>query len=447
MTKQGSVGRKNKVQILATTAALAALMAIPVATTAQDESMAPTDENAMVRVGHFSPDAPAVDIYANGAILAGLEGVEFGTLSGYIEVPADTYSIAVVVAGQDPADATVIGPADIPLEAGSKSTIAATGFVADIAPVILNDNVDLTEGQAQVRIVHFSPDAPAVDVAPDGADALLTDLAFPNDTGYVALDAGEYDLEVRVAGTEDVAIQLDPLALDGDTAYSVFAIGSLADGTLTALPVVDATAIMGDEMARVRVGHFSADAPNVDVYANGGLALSDVPFGALSGYLEVPAGTYRFQVVPAGNALEDGPVVIDAEVDLEGGTSTTVAATNDLANIAPVVINDQAVASGLEGAKVRVVHLSANAPKVDIAPDGSGKAGAIFKNLKFGKAKGYADVPAGEVDLEVRPAGKKKAAFDIPALSLEDGKAYSAFAIGQFPDSFDVILVEEALAS
>ncbi len=211
--------------------------------------MAPTDENAMVRVGHFSPDAPAVDIYANGAILAGLEGVEFGTLSGYIEVPADTYSIAVVVAGQDPADATVIGPADIPLEAGSKSTIAATGFVADIAPVILNDNVDLTEGQAQVRIVHFSPDAPAVDVAPDGADALLTDLAFPNDTGYVALDAGEYDLEVRVAGTEDVAIQLDPLALDGDTAYSVFAIGSLADGTLTALPVVDATAIMGDEMA------------------------------------------------------------------------------------------------------------------------------------------------------------------------------------------------------
>ncbi len=40
-----------------------------------------------------------------------------------------------------------------------------------------------------------------------------------------------------------------PLALDGDTAYSVFAIGSLADGTLTALPVVDATAIMGDEMA------------------------------------------------------------------------------------------------------------------------------------------------------------------------------------------------------
>ena len=71
----------------------------------------------------------------------------------------------------------------------------------------------------------------------------------PRDTGYVALDAGEYDLEVRLAGTDDVAIQLDPIALAGDTAYSVFAIGSAADGSLTALPVEDGSAAMVDEMA------------------------------------------------------------------------------------------------------------------------------------------------------------------------------------------------------
>jgi hypothetical protein len=232
--------RTNKLHIVGATAALAAAMALPAGAFAQDE-------NAMVRVGHFSPDAPAVDIYANGAILAGLEGVEFGVLSDYIEVPADTYSLAVVVAGEDPADAIFIA-ADVPFEAGSKTTIAATGFVADITPVLLDDSVALEEGMAQVRIVHFSPDAPAVDVAPDGADALLTDLAFPMDTGYVALPEGEYDLEVRVAGTEDVAIQLDPIALAGDTAYTVFAIGSLEDGTLTVLPAVDAVAALDEDM-------------------------------------------------------------------------------------------------------------------------------------------------------------------------------------------------------
>ena len=240
--------RTNKIQVIGAAAALAAVMALPVGAFAQDESMAPAEDTAMVRVGHFSPDAPAVDIYANGAILAGLEGVEFGTLSDYIEVPADTYSLAVVVAGEDPADATVIA-ADVPFAAGSMTTVAATGFVADIAPVLLNDDFVLEPGKAQVRVVHFSPDAPAVDIAPDGADALIPGLEFPNFAGYVALDEGEYDLEVRLAGTEDVALQLDPLALAGDTAYTVFAIGSAADGSLMALPVVDGAADMGGEMS------------------------------------------------------------------------------------------------------------------------------------------------------------------------------------------------------
>jgi len=43
-----------------------------------------------------------------------------------------------------------------------------------------------------------------------------------------------------------VAFDIDPLTLDGNTSYSVFAIGSLADGTFTVLPAVDASATMDD---------------------------------------------------------------------------------------------------------------------------------------------------------------------------------------------------------
>jgi hypothetical protein len=186
----------------------------------------------------------------------------------------------------------------------------------------------------------------------------------------------------------------------------------------------------------------------VDIYANGAIlaGLEGVEFGTLSPYIEVPADTYSISVVVAGQELAETNV-IDADVTLAPGTKTTVAATNNLKNISAAVVDDKAVTPDAEGAKIRVVHLSANAPKVDIAPDGTGKKGAVVKNLKYGQAKGYLDVPAGELDLEVRPAGKKAAAFDIPALTLEDGKAYSAIAIGQFPGSFDVILVEEASIS
>jgi hypothetical protein len=173
--------------------------------------------------------------------------------------------------------------------------------------------------------------------------------------------------------------------------------------------------------------------------------LTDVPFGTLSDYLYVPAGTYQIQVVPTGVALEDGPVVIDAELTFEGGSLTTVAATDVLANITPVVLTDDPAPVAGE-AQIRVVHLSADAPKVDIAADTAKKGKPIFKNLNFGKTKGYANVPAGEYDLQVRPAGKRKAAFDIPPFTLDEGKSYSAIAIGQLGgESFNVILVEDAV--
>jgi hypothetical protein len=151
--------------------------------------------------------------------------------------------------------------------------------------------------------------------------------------------------------------------------------------------------------------------------------------------------------VPAGASLEEGPVVIDAELEFAAGSNTIVAATNTLEKgITPVVVKARPQPSA-EGAQIRVVHLSADAPKVDIAPDGAKKADAIFTGIKFGKARPYLDVPAGEYDLEIRPAGKRAAAFDIPAITLEDGKSYSAIAIGQLNgDSFDVILVEDASA-
>lgn len=234
--------RTNKLPILGATAALAALIALPAGVAAQDDT---TDEMAKVRVGHFSPDAPAVDVYANdGAILT---EVPFGVLSEYLEVPAGTYTIAVVAAGADPTDGAVIGPVDLEFGAGTMTTIAATNALASIEAQVLSDEPDPQDGIAQVRVVHFSADAPAVDVAVDGGDVVVENLAYPAAAGYLDLPEGEYDLEIRPTGTTDVAFDIDPLALDGGNSFTVFAIGSLADGSFTVLPAVDAS-LMAEEM-------------------------------------------------------------------------------------------------------------------------------------------------------------------------------------------------------
>ncbi len=50
-----------------------------------------------------------------------------------------------------------------------------------------------------------------------------------------------------------------------------------------------------EEPARVRVVHASPDAPAVDVWVEGSVALSDVSFKEITDYAELDAGTYNVQ--------------------------------------------------------------------------------------------------------------------------------------------------------
>ena len=176
-----------------------------------------------------------------------LTDVPFGELSEYLEVPGGTYTIEVVAAGADPADGAVIGPVDLDFAAGTMTTVAATNVLESIEAQVLTDAPVPQDGIAQVRVIHYSADAPGVDIALDGGDVVVENLEYPNAAGYLDLPEGEYDLE-RPTGTTDVAFDIDPLMLDGGNSFSVFAIGSLADGTFTVLPALDAALMMDAEM-------------------------------------------------------------------------------------------------------------------------------------------------------------------------------------------------------
>jgi hypothetical protein len=194
------------------------------------------EDDAQVRVVHASPDAPAVDVFVNGD--RAIENLSFGEATDLIALPAGEYDVAVAPTGAPIEDAVI--SATLPLEAEAAYAVAATGTIADgtLGPQVYPiDVAPLADGQARVRAIHASPDAPAVDVAVAGGPVLFSNVEFPNATDYAEVDAGTYDLEVRPAGTEDVALALDGVQLDSGTIYDVFAIGTLADGTLQALPL------------------------------------------------------------------------------------------------------------------------------------------------------------------------------------------------------------------
>jgi hypothetical protein len=81
-----------------------------------------------------------------------------------------------------------------------------------------------------------------VDIAVTGGPVLFSNVPFKGTGDYLPVDAGTYDLEVRLAGTETVALSVPGVALEEGKVCTIFAMG-LAGGepALTAVPSVDAS--------------------------------------------------------------------------------------------------------------------------------------------------------------------------------------------------------------
>ena len=203
--------------------------------------------DACLNVIHASPDAPAVDVYVDGTKALG--DLAFGAASGWVALPAGEHKVQVTAAGAEIETAVI--DADVTLEEGAAYEVAAIGLLAEIEPQVLQVNLSEIgaedEPMARVRVVHASPDAPAVDVAVKDGDILIENLAFPEASDYLSVPATSYDLEVRPTGTTDVALDLPGVALEAGMVYSIYAIGQTADDTLAVLPVVATT--MASEMA------------------------------------------------------------------------------------------------------------------------------------------------------------------------------------------------------
>jgi hypothetical protein len=215
-------------------AAVATLAAAwPASSDHADTSADDPSATGRVRVVHMSPDAPPVDIVVNGA--PAITNLAFKEASAYAALPDGTYDVAVTPAGAN--DAVVLR-APLHVTAGVDATVVAVGTLDAIGLLAVTDNNSApAAGNARVRFVHASPDAPAVDIAVKGGPVLFPNVAFKQFGDYAEVPAGAYDLEVRVAGTDTVALELPGVTLNAGQVVTVFAAGLLADGSLSAVAV------------------------------------------------------------------------------------------------------------------------------------------------------------------------------------------------------------------
>jgi hypothetical protein len=194
-------------------------------------------EMSWVRVVHASPDAPNVDVWVDGT--KALTDVAFGKYSDYVALPAGAHKFQVVATGTTSPAVIDVTPT---LDAGKYYTVIAANKLASIQPLLLVDDLATpAAGKFHLRVVHASPDAPAVDVAVAGGPVLVSNLAFPKATEFTPVDAGTYTVEVRPTGTTTAVLTLKDLKFEAGKLYTVIATG-LVNGT----PALSALAIAAD---------------------------------------------------------------------------------------------------------------------------------------------------------------------------------------------------------
>jgi len=206
--------------------------------------------------------------------------------------------------------------------------------------------------------------------------------------------------------------------------FSIFVFSGCSEDTVT-----NNTAT---QKANLMVVHASPDAPQVDIYVDNVKVRDTLSFLANTPYLQLDAGTRNIKVNVAGtNTTVIGPV----DLSFNANSNTSIFAVDSVSMISPLVTADDLTAPASGKAHIRFIHLSPNAPGVDISVQGQPVSEGLFLSREFNKTitsqqQSFIPVDANTYNLEVRLANTLTVVLPLNGITLESGKIYTVYAKG-----------------
>lgn len=184
--------------------------------------------DATVSILHGVPDA-TVDVYVNGKAL--LKNFKPGTLTDPQMLPAGSYDLKVVKAGDGPDGDAIMQANNVKVPGGANITVVAhltAGGKPTLTPYV-NDVSTIPAGKARLIVRHDAA-APAVDVRA-GGQPVFTDLKNPKEKS-AEVEPGTVKADVVLAGSDSVVIGPASLKPAEGTTTIVYAWGSADDDNL-----------------------------------------------------------------------------------------------------------------------------------------------------------------------------------------------------------------------
>ncbi len=179
----------------------------------------------------------------------------------------------------------------------------------------------------------------------------------------------------------------------------------------------------------IRILHASPDAPPVDIYVNNNLIAKNLKYSQFTQYVSIMPGEYTIKVFPTNT--KSNPV-INTSLNIPANKIYTAAAIGKLANISLYPIEDPRLRPSRTRARVRFIHLSPNAPNVDITlPNGY----PLFEDVGYKEITDYIPLKPATYTIEVRPSGSDDVVLYVPNIKLSSNKFYTIYAIGLVGDT------------
>ena len=229
-----------------------------------------TGDSGWLRVAHLSPDTAEVTVQlsalAGGASVFELDGVAYGVVSDYVQVPVGSYVVAMTPSSA-PAGAEPAISASVQVDKDKTVTIAAFGKNNDLKARVFQDDLTAPAGGAsRIRLIQASTLTDTVSVQTTTGLLIASDARAGDSSSYATVPAGAWDLALTAPGVDDVA----SVTLADGTVNTLFVLDN-AGGGLTVKAVLDSASVGAAPVGGVQTG-------------GGGLAS---PLGEL-----VPVGSY-----------------------------------------------------------------------------------------------------------------------------------------------------------
>jgi Domain of unknown function (DUF4397) len=164
-----------------------------------------------------------------------------------------------------------------------------------------------TSNFAEIRFIDASPNAPGIDIY-QGTTPLIFNMGFTTVTSYAPINAGSYRFTVDTDGTTQALVSTVGGIVAGHQ-YTVM-VSNLASSLQETVFTDQSQGAPSGQIA-IRIINEATQSGPYDVYmVPSGIPLIDVipvfsgvTFNTISGYVNVPTGSYSVEIVPSGTTL------------------------------------------------------------------------------------------------------------------------------------------------